>query len=126
MTSTDVHAFESGELRAKAAIEEGRLRVTLAGCADSRVMTQMKDLVSKVHEEMVRTKTGEVVVDFRELEFMNSSCFKAFVTWISRVQELEPAAQYHIRLVSDRTKQWQHRSLAALRYFAVDLVQVDG
>jgi hypothetical protein len=65
------------------------------------------------------------VVDFRAFDFMNSSCFKAFVTWIGLVQELE-SGQYKIRFLSDEGKHWQRRSLDALRCFAVDLIQIEN
>jgi hypothetical protein len=126
MTSTDIHAFQSAELKAKMAMEGGELCMTLAGCADTRVMSQMMEFVARAHEEMVRNKGTQAIVDFRALEFMNSSCFKAFVTWLSRVQELDTGEQYRIRFLSDRSKHWQHRSLAALSCFAVDLVTIEA
>jgi hypothetical protein len=124
--STDLCAFDAGELTATATMERTEVRVLFSGCADSRVMTPLRDLVLKVHDEMVRTKTPEAIVDFRSLEFMNSSCFKAFVTWISRVQELEPAARYRIRFLSDNGKLWQRRSLTALSCFAQDVIQIEA
>ena len=59
---------------------------------------------------------GEVVADFRELVFMNSSCLKEFVRWIAQVEER--AEHYRIRFLSDPDAQWQSRSLQALRAFA--------
>jgi hypothetical protein len=126
MTHLDVHGFDAGELTALASLENGELRVALSGCADSRVMAPLRDLVLKVHEEMIKTHTPQAVVDFRNLEFMNSSCFKAFVTWLSRVQDLDPASRYRIRFISDNGKLWQRRSLSALSCFAADVIQVEG
>jgi hypothetical protein len=82
-------------------------------------------LLPRVHEEALRRSAAEVVVDFRKLEFMNSSCFKSFVTWISEVQELAPEKQYRLRLLSSPEMHWQRRSLHALRCFAVDLISVE-
>jgi len=135
MTSSELHTLKSIELNAVVAVEGGELRVTLSGSADSRVTSELMDLVLKAHDEMMRMRAAarsdggaggaEAVVDFRTLEFMNSSCFKAFVTWISRIQGLEPESRYRLRFLSDPTKHWQHRSLAALRAFAADLIRVD-
>ena len=66
------------------------------------------------------------MIDFERLEFMNSSCFKNFVAWINRVQEMEARSRYQIRFVSNPGLHWQKRSLSALQCFAVDLVQIDG
>jgi hypothetical protein len=122
---TQLHKFEDAELAAAAAAEDAALRVTLTGTADSRVMAKLNDLLTRVHDEAARRKSSEVVVDFRALEFMNSSCFKAFVTWIVRVQGLATDAQYKIRFLSDKGKHWQNRSLGALSCFAVDLISVE-
>jgi hypothetical protein len=57
---------------------------------------------------------------------MNSSCFKTFITWIVRVRNLAPDAQYKIRFLSDQEKHWQRRSLGALSCFAVDLIRIES
>jgi hypothetical protein len=63
----------------------------------------------------------------RELEFMNSSCLKAFVSWIAKLEDVEdPQAQYRIRFLSDATKLWQRRSLGALTCIDADRLQVDS
>jgi hypothetical protein len=126
-TTQAVSGFESAELVASTSLEpeSGVVRVTLTGSADSRVMAQMMDLLGAVHAAVIGKGAHEAVVDFRALDFMNSSCFKAFVTWIARVQDLEPSSQYTIRLLSDRGKHWQRRSLGALSAFASDLVRVE-
>ena len=66
---------------------------------------------------------GEVVADFRELVFMNSSCLKEFVRWIAQVEERDE--HYRIRFLSDPDAQWQSRSLQALRAFAPNLVTIE-
>jgi hypothetical protein len=129
MTTEAVGDLASAELIVRASLEgtDRRVaRVTLEGCADSRVMSEMMTLLGDVHDAALHARASEVVVDFRGLEFMNSSCFKAFVTWLSRVRDLEPGAQYRIRFLSDKSKHWQRRSLDALRSFAIDLVQVEA
>jgi hypothetical protein len=66
----------------------------------------------------------EVQIDLRELEFMNSSCFKSFVSWISEVSELT-SGHYRIRFLSNPSILWQHRSLHALSCFAAELVTIE-
>ena len=121
----ELNAFEEAELSAQAVADDAGVRVTMKGSADLRVMAKLTALLSAAHEEAARRKAPEVVVDFRSLDFMNSSCFKAFVSWIVRVQGLPADAQYKIRFLSDRGKHWQNRSLPALSCFAVDLIKVD-
>jgi len=66
-----------------------------------------------------------VKVDLRQLEFMNSSCFKIFVAWLAQLRDLDAAKQYKIQIVSNPNLLWQRRSLAALSCFAVDLVTIE-
>jgi anti-anti-sigma regulatory factor len=117
---------ESAELRTEARAGENMLTLTLKGTADSRVAAELGEILTTIHAEATKRKSHEVIVDFRALDFMNSSCFKAFVTWIAKVQDLAADAQYRIRFTSDSNKHWQRRSLSALSCFAVDLIRVDS
>jgi hypothetical protein len=55
--------------------------------------------------------------------FMNSSCFKAFVTWIDSVKT--DSRQYRIVLLANSELHWQRRSLEALRRLAIGVVSVE-
>ena len=98
--------------------------VKLAGNADLNVKTQLDRFIAAVHDEARRASAEEVVVDLRRLEFMNSSCLKSFVWWISSVQELGVGTHYRITFLSSPSMYWQRRSLNALACLATDLVSV--
>lgn len=104
---------------------EGTIAVKLAGTADTAVRAELERYVKTVHEEAVRLRVPAVVVDLKELEFMNSSCLKIFVAWLAQLRELEPQSQYKVRIRSNPALLWQRRSLAALSCFAVDLVTIE-
>jgi hypothetical protein len=103
--------------------DESTLRVALIGSADVRVMGDMKSLLDSVHREVLQRRLTDVVVDMRQLEFMNSSCFKTFVSWLLDVQDA--ATPYRIRFVSDPGKHWQKRSLTALWNVADQVVRIE-
>ena len=100
------------------------LAVTFVGTADSESRAELDTFVKKVSDEAVRLHVPEVVVDFRELEFMNSSCFKIFVAWLAQLRDLPAEDQYRIQIRSNANLLWQRRSLAALSCFAIDLVTI--
>jgi hypothetical protein len=104
---------------------DGSIRIRFAGTADLEAKADLEAVVKKLHDEALRLSTTKVTVDFRDLEFMNSSCFKVFVAWLAQVRDLEPSRQYRIHLVSNPNLHWQRRSLAALSCFAVDLVAIE-
>jgi hypothetical protein len=103
-----------------------QVRLRLEGTADVRAVEPLAKLMPILHDEVVRIGGREVIVDFLAVEFMNSSCFKSFVTWISQLQALGPDQQYKVKLLSNPEVHWQRRSLRALSCFAADLVSVES
>jgi anti-anti-sigma factor len=104
---------------------DGAINVRIAGTADTAVRAQLDDYVRRLHTEAVRLRVPAVVVDLRELEFMNSSCLKVFVVWLAQLRDLEPSSYYKVRIRSNPELLWQRRSLAALSCFAIDLVTIE-
>lgn len=126
MTDLNVPAVSTADFQANALHDAAGVSVRLTGNADVRVMAPLDAMLRTLSAELERLSVPEVVVDLRNLQFMNSSCFKSFVTWLGQVQELEPEKQYRIRFLSDANKHWQKRSLSALSCFAVDLVKIES
>ena len=102
------------------------LNVRITGNASTaKAQKILEEFLVALHEEVRRLHVGQVVVDIRELEFMNSSCLKAFVSFIAVVQETPLPKQYHVQFLSNPEMRWQRRSLHALSCFAVNLVTVE-
>lgn len=118
--------LEAPALTGTATLTDRTVTMALRGTADVESKAPLDDFVAALHGEAQRLGITKVIVDFRELEFMNSSSFKAFVTWLSNIQDLPAENQYRIHFVSNPTIHWQKRSLAALSCFATDLVTIDG
>src|SRR5262245_54510753 len=106
---------------------EGRTTIVVrfTGSAEIPAKSALESLLLTLHAEAVRLGVKGVVVDFRNLEFMNSSCFKAFIAWIGSDRVLAVEQRYRIRLMSRPDLLWQRRSLHSLRCFADDLVTVE-
>ena len=120
----DLPKLSGAVMTAEGRLADGSLAVTFAGTADSETRDQLEVFVKQVHVEALRLKMPEVIVDFRELEFMNSSCFKIFVSWLAQLRDLSADSQYRIQIRSNPNLLWQRRSLAALSCFAIDLVTI--
>jgi len=116
---------QAAELRARLTREDGGLVAKLWGTADLRVTESVEAILTRVHQQALELGIPEVQMDLRELEFMNSSCFKSFVSWISEVSDLT-AGQYRIRFLSNPSILWQRRSLHALSCFAAELVTIEA
>jgi hypothetical protein len=102
------------------------ITLKLIGDGNMGAIAPLEEVLIALHDEAVRLHPEFVVLDFEKLEFMNSACFKKVLTWIGRVQAMDPRHQYRIKFVSNPKMLWQRRSLHALRCFAVDLISIDG
>ncbi len=106
-------------------LANGQITVTFSGNGDMSAVETLGRFLKRVHSEAAKHKVLEVAFDFRDLYFMNSSCFKAFVTWIDVVSRAEGGA-YHIRFLTNPRLHWQRRSLEALRCLAPNVVRVEA
>ena len=118
--------ISSSTFSASSTFEDHALSVRFTGNADLSARNALELLLPRVHSEALRIRTPEVVIDFTGLEFMNSSCFRSFVSWLSDVQDLPRHQQYRIRLISNSAMLWQRRSLHALKAFADELIRIES
>lgn len=126
MSALQLPTIGSSGLSVVAELAGTSVVVRFAGNVDMSTIEPLDDYLAALHAEVGARGLSAVTVDFRELEFMNSSCFKCFVTWLGIVQDLEPARQYKIVFASNRELHWQRRSLNALRCFAMGIVSIEA
>jgi len=107
-------------------LEDKTLTVTFTGNADMSAVRPLSLYLSHVHAEALELELNEVAFDLKQLYFMNSSCFKSFVTWINSVSTGDKARAYRIRFLSNPQQYWQRRSLDALRRMAQDIVTIES
>lgn len=105
-------------------LEGGMLLVNFSGNGDMSAVEALGRYLKQVHQEAVSQRVTDVSFDFRDLYFMNSSCFKAFVTWIDQASRAEVHA-YRIRFLTNPRLHWQRRSLEALRCLSPNVVRVE-
>jgi hypothetical protein len=121
---SDLHDVSDDGFSTKTAVENRLIRIRLSGNADMSVVSRLDQYLKSVHDTMVRLERKRVVVDMHELYFMNSSCLKALVSWITKVQGMVETSRYRIELVANPNLHWQRRSLAALRNLGGEAVDV--
>ena len=124
MTVLDLAPLEAGLLSARVLLEGQRLRVALLGEAGLPEQDALEGFLDRIFGAAREFPIEEVEMDFRHLEFMNSSCLAVFVAWIDRVRESEPS--YRIRFLASEAQPWQRRSLRAFQAIARDVVVLDA
>jgi len=107
-------------------VGDGNLVVKFSGNADMTAMATLSAYLKAVHAEALSLRMQEVTFDFRELYFMNSSCFKSFVTWIEAASSIKDYTAYRIKFLANPQLHWQRRSLEALRCLASHVVTVES
>ncbi|MEZ4385864.1 MAG: hypothetical protein R3A79_31385 [Nannocystaceae bacterium] len=116
--------LEAGELAAQVTRDGDTVTLAFHGNADGRVDQELEAFLGRVHASILKTPAATAIADIRALEFMNSSCFKGFITWIVQVRRMDPATRYNIQFVSTTKYPWQKRSLHAISYFGGDLITI--
>ena len=113
-------------LSTNVAREGNKVVLTCSGSAETEALTTLHSVLSGLHEAILLDPVPTVVADVRALEFASSSCLKAFVTWLQRVQELGDQQRYQIVFRSNPRHMWQRRSLGALAAFASGVVTIES
>lgn len=82
-------------------------------------------LFEKVHDGVIENNYKEVLADFRELNFLNSSGIKAVAKWIMKLSEVDDNQKYIIKIVHNKDITWQVTSLPTLTFLVPGAVQVE-
>jgi hypothetical protein len=100
--------------------------ITCSGSAETEALSDLATALDALHSDAMKQSAPSVVADIRGLEFASSSCLKAFVSWLQRVQELDDEHRYKVRFRSNPRHSWQKRSLGALAAFAAGVVEIEA
>ena len=110
-------SLQFGELKASSSQSGEIVSLAFSGNADGRADSALESFLHDIHAEITTEAVSQVDVDIRSLEFMNSSCFKGFITWIVQVRRMTPESRYRIRFLATSKYPWQKRSLHAISFF---------
>jgi hypothetical protein len=103
---------------------KGPYSLVVSGNADMEMLPALSPFLVEFHDRLRLKQPATVTVDFRDLYFMNSSCFKAFIVWISNIKKLDSSERYSVRFVTNAAFSWQVRNIEAIQEFAPDIVIV--
>jgi hypothetical protein len=123
VTPVRVAGFDVEKLIGEAVFDGTRIVARLRGSASHREVEALGHFLGAALAEALRVMVTEIVLDLCEVAYMNSSHFKALVSWLGRVAKVEP--RVHVKLRSNPAYHWQKRSLDALRHLADDLVTIE-
>lgn len=122
----EIANIETPELTTQAAVTKTHAAVTMVGTAETTAMEMLIKFLQQLHDRVTTDRIADVTIDVRALQFITSSCFKAFVGWIDRLQSLPSGSQYCVTFKYDEGKHWQRRSLGALAALGADVVRLES
>jgi hypothetical protein len=97
--------------------------VKFSGNGDGEAIAPLDRFLKLLHKNLTDDKSTSVRVDLGDLYFMNSSCLKAFVSWIYKVNTTGRPYQIHLQM--NPRQPWQRRSLEPLKRLAPAVVSLD-
>ncbi|WP_437669801.1 hypothetical protein [Sorangium sp. So ce131] len=98
------------------------LGVKLTGTGDMAAAGPLGDYLKALQPEVIRLSVSEVEFDVRALGFLNSSCLKAFISFVYGLASL--GLQCRTRFLTDARLPWQRRSLSAIERMSPELVSI--
>jgi ABC-type transporter Mla MlaB component len=123
MPSLHIDPIHHPTFEAQALLDGSEIAVCFAGTADLGVKTIMDSFLNEVHVEASRMNVATVKVDISGLEFINSSCLMAIVSWITTVQSMSNRRyliSFHFKSVRD----WHRRTFDVLEQLGDGVVEV--
>lgn len=103
-------------------LEDGVLQISISGAIEMRDPgIVLNPFWNGIDDEVIRQGIKHVVVDMRDLNFMNSSGILTLVRWVTRVKA-HGTRPYQIELHFDRNVTWQRTSVPTLAKLAPEIV----
>lgn len=105
-----------------APVDAPEARVRFSGAGDTEGVALFERFLGLLHADLVASGTAQIAVDLEQLTFINSSCLKALVSWIYKVDT--SGRPYKIVLLRNPRMHWQKSSLSTLQRLAPQVVSI--
>lgn len=126
MNKLNIETIQEERIKIEVLDSDPGIKVIFQGDIDMEDPSGILDpLFSKLHEGVIENKVKDVLADFRDLTFLNSSGIKAVAKWIMKLTELDNDTKYHIKILHNKDITWQVTSLPTLTFLVPGAVQVE-
>ena len=119
-----VDSFRAEKLAGEAASDGRTVTARLSGTASHRDIEALDRFLAQVLDEARRSAAAVIVIDVRDLVYMNSSHLKSVVSWLGAIGRCDPRPD--VRLRANPAHHWQKRSVEAIGALAPGLVTVES
>ncbi|WP_437585848.1 hypothetical protein [Sorangium sp. So ce1000] len=122
MSSLRVEPVVTDSFGIEPTLREDTLSVKLTGTGDMAAVAPLGFLLKDLHAEAARLRVSAIEFDVRALYFLNSSCLKAFISFIAGLASQGPKCK--VEFITDARLGWQRRSLIAIERMSPELVSI--
>ena len=84
----------------------------------------LNGLLEELHTGIIDKGLKELVYDFKELTYLNSTSIAVFAKWIVKLSTIEENKRFIIRIIMDKNITWQETSLPTLTYLVPGIVTI--
>jgi hypothetical protein len=98
------------------------ITVQMKGNWDMNAVAPLDEFTRALEKEAERLQVAQVVMNWTEVEFINSSCLKSFARWVGSLSRPPQAQKYTLEFFTNHA--WQRRSLEALKALGRDKVLI--
>ncbi|AUX24344.1 hypothetical protein SOCEGT47_048810 [Sorangium cellulosum] len=123
MSSLRVESVVTDSFGIVPALRDDTLVIKLTGTGDMAAAAPLALYFKGLQTEVIRLSASAVEFDVRALYFLNSSCLKAFISFICGLAN--QGIKCKIRFITDARLGWQRRSLTALERMSPELVSIE-
>lgn len=102
--------------------KDEEIHVVFSGTGDLVAVEALGAFLNELREDVVRLEAPRLVLDLRQLYFINSSCLKAFVNLVFFLQEASP--QTSVEFIADKKLSWQERAVSPLHRMSPKTVTI--
>jgi hypothetical protein len=85
---------------------------------------RVQPFLKSVHTAALADKLTELLVDVRQLAFVNSSAIRLFIDWATWLQTAPTGERYKLVFITDKSITWQRTSFVAIKSLAGTVVEV--
>ncbi|MGK3992441.1 hypothetical protein [Sorangium sp. So ce1024] len=122
MSSLRVEPVVTDSFGIEPALRDDTLSIKLSGTGDMAAAPSLGICLKALQAEVMRLSIHLVEFDVRALYFLNSSCLKAFISFIFGVAG--QGMRCKVQFITDARLGWQRRSLTALERMSPESVSI--
>jgi hypothetical protein len=110
---------------AKSVLSVDNSCIKIAGIIDEKMPAEyMKPFFNNVHDEILKNKHKNIIIDITNLEFLNSAGIRELINWVVKIDTLAIEDKYKINFLCNKNNLWQESSISTIAFLNREYITV--